>query len=441
MGTGDKIMAKQRGVILPVVLFILLLVGLLGAMFSFRVHADYSATQAIAFRYQTRLAAEAGIERVKLLLSKDKLNQELWYHNPDDLHRIIVWGHDLDYSVIGTNEELDQNFIYRFSIVGDDPTDDEDYIRIGIIDESSKINLNSATQEQLLILVRSVIDDEEEIIPQHIVDAILDWRDKNTRPNGELPDTEGEYYKTLSKPYMIKNGPFDTVEELLLVKGITGQILYGEDYDRNGLLTPNEEDGDESFPPDNGDDQLNRGLYPLLTVSSYENNVDNNGRNRVYLLAPENELREQLEKAFEEDEQIVEHIITAVRSARGGQGNNNNQPNNNNPQNNSNENTPQGNNPPAGSEGSENNPEGDLDENGMPRNQQGQNNQNNPSNAQGANQGQSVARTIDSPGWRRTAAPPSGALRASPGSPGNSGARPRRRARPAPPARSPGRRT
>ena len=41
-------MRPKRAVILPVVLFVLVLIGLLAAMFAFRVHADLAATQVMA---------------------------------------------------------------------------------------------------------------------------------------------------------------------------------------------------------------------------------------------------------------------------------------------------------------------------------------------------------------------------------------------------------
>lgn len=314
--------AGRRGVILPVVLFVLLLLGLLCAMFAFRVNADLAATQALTFRLQTRLAAEAGVERVKFLLRTARFDMDRWYHNPDELHRIIVWAHDTDPTVWGTDEELDEGAMaYRFSIVADDPADDEDYIRIGITDESSKINLNVASEGQLMKLVRSVIaEDEEEIDPHEIVAAILDWRDADTVSRSEVGDTEGDYYLKLSKPYRVKNGPFDSVEELLLVKGVTGAILYGEDFDRNGLLTDNEDDDDESFPPDNEDNLLNRGLYPYLTVHSYESNVSNDNRQRIYLLGPEESVREELTLAFEDDPSVVDYIVTTARQRGGGTG-------------------------------------------------------------------------------------------------------------------------
>ena len=311
----------RRGVILPVVLLMLLLLGLMVAGFAFRINADLATTRAMEYRLQTRLAAEAGIEKVKLMLALDRNDTDLWWDNPEELNRIIVWSAGGDETIWGVNEDLDEGTMaYRFSIVADDPTEDEDYCRFGIIDESSKINLNVATKEQLRMLVTAAVGEDEEINPYEIVDAILDWRDPDSDPRTEEGDTEGEYYRSLDRPYKVKNGPFDSVEELLLVKGMTGRILYGEDYDRNGLLTPNEDDGDETFPLDNEDNELNLGMYPYLTVLAYESNVSNDNRPRIYLLGEETLVREQLAEVFPEDEAFIDYIISAARGSSGGAG-------------------------------------------------------------------------------------------------------------------------
>ena len=312
--------ATRRAVILPVILMVLLLLGLLVAMFSFRVNADLASVQAVAYRFQTRLAAEAAIERVKLLLQDARFDMDRWYHNPEELHRIVLFSPDGDDTVWGRNEE---NFeegavVYRFSVVADDPTNDEDFVRFGITDESAKLNLNTADERQLLVLVRAAAAYNDEIAPEEIVRAILDWADKNHTPRGETGDTEGDYYRRLPKPYRVKNGDFDTVEELLLVKGVTGRILYGEDFDRNGLLTPNEDDGDQSFPPDNQDGALNRGLYPYLTVLSSEENISDDYRPRVYLMADDATLREGLNDVFPDDPEVVNFIVMATRSSQAG---------------------------------------------------------------------------------------------------------------------------
>jgi hypothetical protein len=82
---------------------------------------------------------------------------------------------------------------------------------------------------------------------EQIVDAILDWRDADSTQGAN--GAESAYYNGLTPPYNCKNQPFETLEELLYVRGITPEILFGEDFNLNGTLEPNENDGDESWPP------------------------------------------------------------------------------------------------------------------------------------------------------------------------------------------------
>ncbi len=94
---------------------------------------------------------------------------------------------------------------------------------VEIQDESGKINLNFASEEQLRALTEVIgINKREGDI---IVDSILDWKDVDNlhRLNG----AEDDYYQTLTPPYHAKNGRMDTVEELLLVRGVTRDYYYG----------------------------------------------------------------------------------------------------------------------------------------------------------------------------------------------------------------------
>jgi general secretion pathway protein K len=58
-----------------------------------------------------------------------------------------------------------------------------------------------------------------------IVDSILDWRDEDDLHG--LNGAENDYYHSLPDPYDCKNGDFDSVEELLLVRGVTKEVFYG----------------------------------------------------------------------------------------------------------------------------------------------------------------------------------------------------------------------
>jgi hypothetical protein len=62
----------------------------------------------------------------------------------------------------------------------------------------------------------------------------LDWidEDDDQREFG----AEEDFYSGMSPPYAPKNGPLDTVEELLLVRGVTPWLLFGGDVNRNFTL-------------------------------------------------------------------------------------------------------------------------------------------------------------------------------------------------------------
>ena len=94
-------------------------------------------------------------------------------------------------------------------------------VRIG--NEAGKVNINTADEPVLKMMLNGFdLEEQEKSI---IVDSIVDWRDENDlhRLNG----AENDYYQSLPKPYDCKNGDFDAIEELLMVRGITPEIFYG----------------------------------------------------------------------------------------------------------------------------------------------------------------------------------------------------------------------
>jgi DNA uptake protein ComE-like DNA-binding protein len=76
---------------------------------------------------------------------------------------------------------------------------------------------------------------------QDIADAILDWMDPDDTPRQY--GAERDYYSSLTPSYAPKNGPLESVEELLLVRGVTPQLLFGMDIDRNWMVDSREMSG------------------------------------------------------------------------------------------------------------------------------------------------------------------------------------------------------
>ncbi|MCD6303546.1 MAG: general secretion pathway protein GspK [Planctomycetes bacterium] len=250
-------MRSRVGSILVAVLVIIALATLAAASLLYRAHAEVAAAVAGSRRQQAYAVAMAGINRAMAVAAGLGADRESWYDNTDLFKNQFVCND-------GAND-------WYYTIYAYNPSD-PDVLRNGLSDEASKINVNVAGEETLLRLA--------DMTPE-LVDALLDYidRDGDTRPQG----AEQDYYDQLPRPYMIKNGPLATVEELLLVKGFTGRIVYGEDYNLNGLLEDNEDDGETSFPPDDGDGVLDRGLLGLVTVWSYEMDLDREGNRRVNL--------------------------------------------------------------------------------------------------------------------------------------------------------------
>jgi general secretion pathway protein K len=97
---------------------------------------------------------------------------------------------------------------------------DDAEIRLMIRDESAKIDLNAASDALLKGLLLSAGLDEEQA--NQLLDAILDWRDADdlTRPQG----AERDRYEALGLPYIPTNAPFQTVDELQRVIGVTPDL-------------------------------------------------------------------------------------------------------------------------------------------------------------------------------------------------------------------------
>ncbi len=97
--------------------------------------------------------------------------------------------------------------------------------RVRLADESGKININRVAENTIgRILSNLGVEEPRRGI---LIDSIMDWRDPDDlhRVNG----AESDYYLSLSPPYTAKNGPFDSVEDLLWVKGMTASLYYGYD--------------------------------------------------------------------------------------------------------------------------------------------------------------------------------------------------------------------
>ena len=90
--------------------------------------------------------------------------------------------------------------------------------RFGLVDEERRLNLNTAPEAVLKRLATLVggLSDEDAV---GVAASIADWRDPDT--DQRSAGAEGFHYRTLTHAYDCKDGPFENVEELQLVKGVS----------------------------------------------------------------------------------------------------------------------------------------------------------------------------------------------------------------------------
>jgi general secretion pathway protein K len=99
-----------------------------------------------------------------------------------------------------------------------------------IVSERARRNVNLLTTEKDWEGVLKVGGIPEDMWPR-LIDPVLDWMDQDNTPRpGDGAETD-DYYAGLETPIRAKNGPLDTVGELLLVKGFSPAILYGGKLD------------------------------------------------------------------------------------------------------------------------------------------------------------------------------------------------------------------
>jgi general secretion pathway protein K len=94
-------------------------------------------------------------------------------------------------------------------------------VRYGMVDEDRGVNLNTAPRDVLrrLAQIAAGLNDED---ADRLAAAIEDWRDDDDTTVRD--GAEGNYYRGLEDGYDCKNGPFETVEELALVRGVTPEV-------------------------------------------------------------------------------------------------------------------------------------------------------------------------------------------------------------------------
>jgi general secretion pathway protein K len=197
----NKFNGNQRSSILIIALWSVSLLTTLAVILGFEVRQQLVLVKRLEERESSRLVAEAGIIKASAILLPDpeekfqSLNQK-WSNNPESFKDVVLGN-------------------ARFSLSFET---DSGQIRFGLVDEESKVNINKANSRVISRLLNLV--GLEEVEAQGLAESIVDWRDEDSALSGP-GGAEDSYYRMLPLSYEAKDAEFETIDELLLIKGVS----------------------------------------------------------------------------------------------------------------------------------------------------------------------------------------------------------------------------
>ena len=257
----------RKAYVLVAVLIVVTVLSLAAYRFTDSMTSEYTVAARSAEAAQTKAFAASGVHYAMGMLADPAAFSGTLAYNPYD--------NPSAFSAQSVGPATKRNG-GRFSLISVGDTyagsgESRYAVRYGVTDESAKLNLNSLmrldpsgdTLSKALLNLPNMTAD--------IADAVVDYLDADDTPRPA--GAESSYYAGLSPPYRAKNGPLNSVDELLLVRGVTPQLLFGSDRNRNGKLDPGEDAGAD----------FGRGWAEFLTVYGHELDTTFDGTPRLYL--------------------------------------------------------------------------------------------------------------------------------------------------------------
>ncbi len=211
--THSNFHESKKGAALIVALWVLIILSLIVGSFAFEVQLESILVSYKRKKFRAEMMARSGLEYGRALLDKHKEAKEL--------------------EIEGMDEDKDgfmQAALYiQRGLSTSSTIEFEDGGKFTVTIESAEggRNINMLTREQWLDMF------ELANVPSSdwdaMIDCLEDWIDENDLHGLNGAESDDEFYQ--ERGYPVKNGPLDSVEELLLIKNWGPDILYGRPAD------------------------------------------------------------------------------------------------------------------------------------------------------------------------------------------------------------------
>jgi len=265
--TGEQ-RKSERGVALLMILFVVSLLVIIAAEFTYTTRMEITAALNFKEDIQGYYYALAGFQYALTEILGDYNNnyagadgQVGFFRKWQEEAQLVAMGDDNDESVFMDWLPLPDRRNIRIGKGAFDYiiTDEESKLNINYLNSRSKGKSNRDIFRELLI--RTGVEEGSD--PDIITDSVLDWIDRNDthRLNGAETDWYEKNYREqgFSEPYTAKNGKLNTLDELIMIRGMTPEILYGSNSIYSGFQET---------------DQQYLGIMPYITVFGYNRKIN-----------------------------------------------------------------------------------------------------------------------------------------------------------------------
>ncbi len=209
---------RRSGSILILTLWVLGFLSVFALYTAINVRMRLEFLGRMEARNKLYLFADSGIKRAVTEIGK--IDKSATY-------TVLGEGAENDPAVFGKVNIGDGYYSIGYSYKGNDYRPDSGGtagtgIISGLADVQAKLNINKADLSELSLLIENAAGADEKTAAI-IASSIIDWRDSDNLalPNG----AEDAYYHSLAPAYNCKNAPFETLEELGYIRGMSKTIF------------------------------------------------------------------------------------------------------------------------------------------------------------------------------------------------------------------------
>ena len=208
--------SKKQGAALLVSLWVLIILALIVGSFSFQVALEGMLVSRKKKQFKAEMLARSGVDYARAIIEQNQRARELEIEaledDPDQFMQSALYVK----RGLSTTSNITITNMGTFSVT------------IESAENGRNVNTLNRAQWIEIFEMANVPSTEWD----SLIDCLEDWIDEGDLHGLNGAESDDPYYE--EQGYPVKNGPLDSVEELLLIKNWNESILYGKSADDEG---------------------------------------------------------------------------------------------------------------------------------------------------------------------------------------------------------------